>query len=266
MSTPPVALSIAGSDSGGGAGLQADLRCFAALGVHGTCAVTAVTAQNTVGVRQVHAMAPEVVDDQLAAVIEDLRPVAVKTGMLASTAIMEVVGARAAAGSLPQLVVDPVMASSSGAWLLEEDAHLAYLRLLFPFATVVTPNLPEAARLVGRDITSIDDMAAAARDLQRTGAQVVVVKGGHLPGADACDVVFDGTQLTLLRSERLTSANVAGTGCTFSAAITCYLAAGRSPMEAVSSAKHFVSRAIKGAERWRLGAGRGPLDQLNWSC
>lgn len=265
MITPPVALSIAGSDSGGGAGLQADLRCFAALGVHGTCAVTAVTAQNTLGIRELHVVPAQVVDAQMAAVLEDLRPAAVKTGMLSTTAIMEAVAARAAAGSLPRLVVDPVMFSSSGTGLLEEQACLAYLGLLFPFATVVTPNLAEAAHLVGRELVTLDDMAGAARQLQRTGALVVVVKGGHLPGPDACDVVFDGSQLSLLRSERLTSTNLAGTGCTFSAAITSYLAAGLAPMEAVSAAKGFVSRAIKGAARWALGAGVGPLDQLNWS-
>lgn len=265
MSTPSVALTIAGSDSGGGAGLQADLKCFAALRVHGTCAATAVTAQNTVGVRRIHVIPPQVVDDQIAAVIEDLAPSATKTGMLAGMATMEVVAARAAAGSLPRLVVDPVMVSSSGDRLLDADAQQAYLQLLFPLATVVTPNLLEASGLLGWALTSVEDMAEAARRLHDSGAQVVVVKGGHLPGAEACDVVFDGLGITVLSSPRIATANLHGTGCTFSAAVTAHLAAGLLPVDAVVAAKDFVDAAIRGAAEWSLGAGPGPLDHFGWS-
>ncbi|MGH9129677.1 MAG: bifunctional hydroxymethylpyrimidine kinase/phosphomethylpyrimidine kinase [Acidimicrobiales bacterium] len=265
MSTPPVALTIAGSDSGGGAGIQADLRCFAALGVHGACAVTAVTAQDTVGVQAIHEVPPDITDAQIAAVLEDLKPRAVKTGMLASVATLEVVAARAATPGFPPLVVDPVLVSSSGRRLVEGEAELAYLSLLFPLATVVTPNLAEAAILVARPISTPDDMAEAARQIQRrTGAAVVVVKGGHLAGPEALDVVFDGRCTTWLSEPRVATANLHGTGCTFSAAITAYMASGQAPPEAITRAKAYVSAAIRGAARWSLGSGQGPLDHLGW--
>lgn len=265
VSTPAVALTIAGSDSGAGAGIQADLSTFAALGVFGTSAITAVTAQNTCGVRAVHVVPAEVVDAQMMAVVEDLHPRAAKTGMLATASIMAAVASRARSGDLPPLVVDPVMVSSSGARLLDEDAERSYLDLLFPLAAVVTPNLREASLLVGRTLRTTDDMAAAARQLQGYGPRLVVVKGGHLPGAEAVDVAYDGEKVTELRSPWVDTPNVHGTGCTLSAATAAHLATGSAPLPALASAKEFVSAALAGGASWSLGAGHGPLDHFGWS-
>lgn len=263
--SPPVALTIAGSDSGGGAGLQADLKTFAALGVFGTSVVTAVTAQDTLGVRALHPVPPAMVRAQLAAVVDDVAPAATKTGMLADAAVMSVVAEAAAAGRLPQLVVDPVMVASSGDRLLDRGAGRRYLEALFPLAEVVTPNLAEASLLVGRPLRTVEDMADAARQLHRAGAGVVVVKGGHLPGPEALDVVFDGRQVKVLRSPWVATANVHGTGCTLSAAIAAHLARGAAPVEAVAAAKDLVDAALRGGATWALGSGRGPLDHFGWS-
>jgi hydroxymethylpyrimidine/phosphomethylpyrimidine kinase len=265
-SSPPVALTIAGSDSGAGAGLQADLKTFAALGVFGTSAVTAVTAQNTLGVQALHVIPPPVVDAQIGAVLDDLHPGAAKTGMLATARTMAVVAARARSGELPPLVVDPVMVSSAGSRLLDVDAERAYLGSLFPFAAVVTPNLREASLLVGRDLADPDDMAKAARQLHETGAGLVVVKGGHLPGPEAVDVVFDGVEVHYLRSAWVDTYNVHGTGCTLSAATAAHLARGTDPLAALRAAKDFVTTALAGASRWTLGRGHGPLDHFGWGA
>lgn len=262
--TPLVCLTIAGSDSGGGAGIQADLKAFSALGVFGTTAITAVTAQNTTGVDLVHVVPPEVVDAQITAVLNDLGPLATKTGMLATAANVAAVARRAAAGDLPNLVVDPVMVASTGASLLDEEAQRTYLDRLIPHAVVVTPNLYEASLLVGRTLTTVADMADAAAFLRRVGAKVAVVKGGHLEGPVAVDVVDDGTEVRELRSERVPTENVHGTGCTLSAATAAHLARGAAPMAAVEEAKRFVARAIAGGARWRLGKGHGPLDPFGW--
>jgi hydroxymethylpyrimidine/phosphomethylpyrimidine kinase len=264
-SGPPVALTIAGSDSGGGAGVQADLKSFAANGVFGTTVVTALTAQNTVGVLGVAVTAAEFVEAQIAAVLDDLPVAAVKTGMLATRAIIGVVAARAAAGDLPNLVVDPVMVASSGDRLLDEDAESAYLEELFPHAVVITPNLWEAGLLVGRRLTTVDDMRAAARTLRATGARYVLVKGGHLAG-DAVDVLDDGVTVVELRGHRVTSPNVHGTGCSLSAAIAAHLAGGATLVDAVHVAKEYVAAAIAGAAGWRLGAGHGPIDHFGWGA
>jgi hydroxymethylpyrimidine/phosphomethylpyrimidine kinase len=261
--TPPVALTIAGSDSGGGAGIQADLKAFAANGVFGTSAVTAVTAQNSVGVLGVHLIPPDFVDAQIAAVLADLPVAAVKTGMLATAATIEIVARRAAAGDLPNLVVDPVMVASSGDRLLDQDAELAYLERLFPHAVIVTPNLREASILVGRPLSDVDDMAKAARQLAASGARAVLVKGGHLTG-DAVDVFFDGVDIHELRSPRIDTPNVHGTGCTMAATIAARLARGDTIADAVRAAKAYVTSAIAGAASWRLGAGHGPLDHFGW--
>jgi hydroxymethylpyrimidine/phosphomethylpyrimidine kinase len=261
--TPSVGLTIAGSDSGGGAGIQADLKAFAAHGVFGTSAVTALTAQNTVGVLGMQVVPPEFVDAQIGAVLADLPVVAVKTGMLATGAIIDVVARRAAAGELPNLVVDPVMVASSGDRLLDSDAERAYLERLFPYAVIVTPNLREASLLVGRRLSDVDDMAAAARDLAATGARSVIVKGGHLTG-DAVDVFFDGQHVHELASHRIDSANVHGTGCTMAATIAARLARGDSVADAVRAAKAYITAAIAGAADWRLGAGHGPVDHFGW--
>ncbi len=267
MTTPPVALTIAGSDSCGGAGLQADLRCFAALRVHGACALSAVTAQSTTTVLSIHRVPPEMVDAQIAAVIADLAPAATKTGMLASVEIMAVVAAHATSSHFPFLVVDPVMSASTGAELLDVNARDAYLHLLFPWATVVTPNTIEAGLLLGTTISSIEDMVEAACQLHRSGPRVVVITGGHLQGgAHAIDVVFDGHDVTRLTAPRIETANLHGTGCTFSAAITAHLALGIAPLDAIAAAKSYVTAAIQGARSWSLGTGAGPLDQLGWSA
>jgi hydroxymethylpyrimidine/phosphomethylpyrimidine kinase len=265
VTTPPVVLTIAGSDSGGGAGVQADLRTFAALGVHGTTAITAVTAQNTVAVREVHVVPASVVDSQIEAVTEDLAPAAAKTGLLPTAAIVEVVVRRAAAGLLPPLVVDPVLVASTGRVLVEPDTLAAVRRTLVPLATVLTPNLFEAGLLVGRTLETLDDMRAAAEELRGAGAGVVVVKGGHRAACQAVDVVAYEGGLEELAAAFFETRNVHGTGCTLSAATAAGLARGLSPLDAVRDAKAFVTRAIEGAVGWRLGAGHGPLDHLGWS-
>ena len=260
---PPVALTIAGSDSGGGAGIQADLVTFAAHGVFGTSVITAVTAQNTAGVFGVHVVAPDFVDAQLSAVLSDLGVAAVKTGMLATAANIEVVARRARAGELANLVVDPVMVASSGDRLLDADAETAYLRLLFPHALVVTPNLREASILVGRTLGDVAEMRGAAAQLAATGARYVLIKGGHLHG-DAVDVLFDGHRAIELRSARVATPNVHGTGCTLASAIAARLACGSGVPEAVEVAKAYVSAGLAGARNWRLGSGHGPIDHLGW--
>ena len=261
--TPSVALTIAGSDSGGGAGIQADLKAFAANGVFGTSAVTALTAQNTVGVLGVQVTPPEFVDAQIGAVLVDLAVAAVKTGMLATGAIIDVVARWAAAGDLPNLVVDPVMVASSGDRLLDADAELAYLERLFPYAVIVTPNLREASLLVGRQLSDVDGMAKAAVELAATGARSVLIKGGHLAG-DPVDVFFDGEQVHQLRSRRVITANVHGTGCTMAATIAARLARGDTITDAVRAAKGYVASAIAGGASWRLGRGHGPIDHFGW--
>jgi hydroxymethylpyrimidine/phosphomethylpyrimidine kinase len=258
---PPVALTIAGCDSGGAAGIAADLQTFLAHHVYGTLAVTALTAQDTTGVHGVHVSPAAFLDAQIAAVVGDLPVAATKTGMLANLELVAVVRARAAAGDLPRLVVDPVMVASSGALLLEGDAVGAY-RSLLPYACVVTPNLPEASLLLDRAVDDLDSMRAAAEDLQSLSGGVVVVKGGHLTTGEAVDVVDDGTGPTLLRRERVDTRNVHGSGCTLSAAITARLARGEQPVDAVLGAKDYVTRAIAGSRDWKLGAGHGPLDRV----
>ncbi len=263
---PPVVLTIAGSDSGGGAGIQADLRTFAALGVHGACAVTAVTAQNTAEVRAVHPLPPDVVDAQIDAVLADLAVAAVKTGMLATTEIAAVIAERARAGQLPNLVIDPVLVASSGGRLFDATFESAYLDLLFPVAAVITPNLAEAEVLLGRQVGTVDEMAEAAEELAKTGAGTVVVKGGHLGGEDAVDVVWHAGTVTELRRPWVPTDNNHGTGCSFASATAAGLAIGRSVPQALSDAKDFVTTALAGGASWRLGAGHGPLDHLGWTA
>jgi hydroxymethylpyrimidine/phosphomethylpyrimidine kinase len=264
--TPPVALTIAGSDSGGGAGVQADLRTFAALGVFGTSAITAVTAQNTSEVRRVVPMTADVVAAQVHAVLDDLPVAATKTGMLASAATVACVAAIARAGRLANLVVDPVLVSSSGAALLEADAIATYCRELVPVAAVLTPNRQEAGVLLGQEIRTLADQQAAARELARLGPARVVVKGGHPvddAGGEAVDVVSDGERVWELRAPWVETANTHGSGCTFAAAIVSGLARGCDVDDAIAAAKTFVHRAITGAVSWKLGAGHGPLDHFS---
>lgn len=269
--TPPVALTIAGSDSGGGAGIQADLVTFAALGVHGTSVLAALTAQNTRGVEAVHVPPVEFLRAQLDAVLSDLPVAGVKTGMLATEAIIRTVGEYAAAGVLANLVVDPVLVSSTGARLLAPGAERAYLDAVFPHALVVTPNTREVAALLGTDsdaIDSVDDAARAAVELGRHGPAWVVVKGGHLRGAgageDAVDLVLEvatGT-VTELRSPRVTTRNDHGTGCTFAAATAATLARGSEVPDALATAKAFVHDGLVASAAWRLGDGHGPVGKI----
>ncbi|HLI73603.1 MAG TPA: bifunctional hydroxymethylpyrimidine kinase/phosphomethylpyrimidine kinase [Acidimicrobiales bacterium] len=261
---PPVALTIAGSDSGAGAGLQADLKTFAALGVFGTSAVTAVTAQNTAEVRGVVAIEPAFVDEQIDTVLADMSVAAVKTGMLASSATVAAVGRWAAAGRLPNLVVDPVLVASTGRELLDDRGVRAYLEHLIPRAVVVTPNTREAALLTGAPVDDLAGMIGAAHRLAELGPRVVVVTGGHLGGDAAPDVVVADGEALVLDGARIDTGNDHGTGCTLAAATAAYLARGVGALEAVRGAKAFVTVALRGSAPWRLGRGHGPLDHFGW--
>jgi hydroxymethylpyrimidine kinase/phosphomethylpyrimidine kinase len=270
---PVTALSIAGSDSGGGAGIQADLRTFAAFGVHGTTAITAITAQNTVGVLAVLNTEPAMVLAQCAAVLEDFEVRAVKTGMLAQPDTVVAVAELARAGALVNLVVDPVLVSSTGHSLMAEGGVDAYREALLGFATLVTPNIREAAVLCGldaREIRDYDDMVRVANQILAFGSTYVLVKGGHFASereveGHAPDVLVGPEGVTLFDTARVDSLNDHGTGCSLSAAIACGLALERSLPDATRDAKSFVLAAIKGAASWRLGQGRGPIDHLGWS-
>jgi hydroxymethylpyrimidine/phosphomethylpyrimidine kinase len=256
----PVALTIAGSDSGGGAGIQADLKTFAALGVHGTSALTAVTAQNTLGVTDIMELPPALVTAQIEAVMLDIGAAAAKTGMLSSAEIIEVVANAIAHFNIRNLVVDPVMVAKGGARLLRDDAVDALRRRLLPLAAVVTPNLPEAEVLLGRPIRTLDERRQAARDLVALGARAAVVKGGHADDEQAIDHYFDGTELVELQSPRIATANTHGSGCVFSAAIAADLAKGSDSLAAVLLAKEFITGAIE--RSLEVGRGHGPVNPM----
>jgi hydroxymethylpyrimidine/phosphomethylpyrimidine kinase len=241
----PIALTIAGSDSGGGAGIQADLKTFASLGVHGTSAITCITAQNPKQVLGILACRPEIVLQQIEAVFAELPPAAVKTGMLYSAEIIRVVSRYFKRGQRPALVVDPVMVATSGARLLKPSAIDLLERELLPLAALVTPNLDEAEILVGDKLRSVEDLRAAARTLQRRFGCAALVKGGHLHGLkEAVDIFYDGRQELLLSAPFLRGVSTHGTGCTYSAAIAGYLARGRSLAQAVQQAKEYITQAI----------------------
>ena len=254
------ALTIAGSDSGGGAGIQADLKTFAALGVYGTAAITAATAQNTVGVMGVATLSSEFVTAQIEAIASDITLHATKTGMLANAAIVEAVAAAVGELDLPLLVVDPVMVAKSGDRLLDDEGVEALRSELLPRAIIVTPNIPEAEILSGRRIDSVEQARAAAVDIHRLGARSVVVKGGHAEGDQIVDVLFDGHGFTEIQSSRIDTRNTHGTGCTFAAAIAAYLALGHSLIDAVVDAQAYVSGAIE--HGLAIGHGHGPLDHF----
>ncbi len=256
----PIALTIAGSDSGGGAGIQADLKTFHAFGVFGTSAITAITAQNTLGVTAVHAVPADVVRAQIRAVAEDLRPGALKTGMLATRELVETVAGSIAEFGLENYVLDPVMVATSGARLLDTDAESAIVEHLLPLCTLVTPNLDEAAILAGFAIDDEAGMRRAAEALVARGARAALVKGGHLKSGDLVDVFFDGAEFHTWRRARIDTTNTHGTGCTLSAAIAAGLARGRTLVSAVDDALDFVHRAI--LEAPRLGSGFGPLNHF----
>ncbi|MDQ7820577.1 MAG: bifunctional hydroxymethylpyrimidine kinase/phosphomethylpyrimidine kinase [Armatimonadota bacterium] len=256
------ALTIAGSDSGGGAGIQADLKTFAVLGVFGTSAITALTAQNTCAVTGVVEVDPAFVAAQIDAVATDIGVDAAKTGMLANAAIIEAVADRVRRHGIARLVVDPVMVAKSGAPLLRPDAVDALRTRLLPLALVVTPNLPEASALAGgMPIRTEADMLEAARAIGALGPRYVVVKGGHLEESDeAVDLLWDGLRTHRLAAARARTPHTHGTGCIFSAAIAAWLARGADPPAAVAAAKRFVTAAIQGA--LPLGRGRGPANPL----
>jgi len=262
--TTPVALTIAGSDSSGGAGIQADLKTFAALGVYGASAITALTAQNTAGVTAVHAVPPEFVTAQIDAVFGDLAIGAVKIGMVAQRAIIEAIAA-ALKRWLPRMIVlDPVMVASSGDRLIATDAVEALRNNLFPLATIVTPNLPEAAVLLGEPMaSSAAAIEAQGRRLLAFGCQAVLIKGGHGAGSESIDYLIDGSSSLALAAPRLATKNTHGTGCSLSAAIAADLAKGESLVSAVRNAKTFVSAAIAGADRFSVGHGHGPIHHFH---
>jgi hydroxymethylpyrimidine/phosphomethylpyrimidine kinase len=281
------ALTIAGSDSGGGAGIQADLKTFAAFSVYGLSVVTALTAQNTVGVQAVRYMDPEFVQLQFDSVLDDIGTDATKIGMLGSSAIIAAVAAAVQARGLSQLVVDPVMVAKGGASLMDADAVAVLKAKLLPLAAIITPNIPEAEVLWGHRIDSYADCVQAARELHALGPRCVVIKGGHAQAhwantaavgkrdawqetlaqgqqsgtlARAVDVVFDGQQVTSFSTPRVSSHKTHGTGCTFSSAITASLARGSSVMDALAQAKSFIYQAILSAAQWDVGTGHGPTD------
>lgn len=260
MRVPPKAMTIAGSDSGGGAGIQADLKTFAALGVYGTSALTAVTAQNTRGVFAVAEVPEEIVAAQIDVVLEDIGAEAVKTGMLSSAGIVGVVADRLEAWGIERLVVDPVMVAKGGDHLLQPNAVSVMKRRLLPLAMVVTPNAPEAGVLTGKPVATLEDAREAARAIADLGPRYVVVKGGHLPG-EAIDLVFDGSGFSELAGERIETRNTHGTGCTLASAIAAYLAHGMAPEAALAAAKRYLLAALRAS--YAVGEGQSGVDHFH---
>lgn len=256
----PKAMTIAGSDSGAGAGIQADLKTFAALGVYGTSVLTAITAQNTRGVYAIAEVPEEVVAAQIDCVLEDIGAGAIKTGMLSSAPIIEAVVDRLQAWGIAQLVVDPVMVAKSGDQLLQPSAVHALRTLLLPLALIVTPNLPEAEVLSGRTIASRTDAYAAAAAIAELGPKYVVIKGGHQDGPPV-DLIFDGLTTIELTAERIDTRHTHGTGCTFSAAIAAYLARGYPPVQAISAAKAYLTEALRTS--FAIGEGHSPVNHFH---
>ncbi|MDZ5607434.1 bifunctional hydroxymethylpyrimidine kinase/phosphomethylpyrimidine kinase [Bacillus pseudomycoides] len=256
------ALTIAGSDSGGGAGIQADLKTFQELGVYGMTAITAITAQNTLGVQGVYPVTPQGIQEQLNSIGTDLTPDAVKLGMLFSSEIIKVVAENIKKFGWNNIVLDPVMIAKGGASLLQQEAVQALKEYLLPIATVVTPNVPEAEVLTGMEIHNIQDSKEAAKELYRLGAKYVLMKGGHATyqGNEVIDFLFDGEQFIEYRSERIDSKQTHGSGCTFASAVTAGLAKGYPIEEAVQEAKKFISIAIE--EQLNIGSGHGPTNHF----
>ena len=256
-----IVLTIAGSDSGGGAGIQADLKTFARFGVFGASVITAVTAQNTLGVRGWERVSPALVRAQIDAVAEDLRPAAIKSGMLGDAEVVGAVAESVRRHGLSPYVLDPVMAATSGDALLTPDAIAATVHELFPLATLVTPNLDEVGLLLGERPSDVAGMERAARELvERRGAHAALVKGGHLAGDELVDVLFDGTEMRRFSHARVATSSTHGTGCTLSAAIAAEMAMGKPLVDAVGSGLAYVARAIASAPG--LGSGHGPLNHF----
>jgi hydroxymethylpyrimidine/phosphomethylpyrimidine kinase len=257
----PCVLSIAGSDSSGGAGIQADLKTFSALGCYGMTAITALTAQNTRGVRAIHGVPPQMLADQIDAVVEDVGVDAVKIGMLHSPEIVRAVADAIERHQLKRIVLDPVMVATSGAVLIDDPAIAALVNQLFSRVELITPNLDEAALLVGRRLDTEQAMETAAHELLVKGARAVLLKGGHLPGDVVSDLlVVRGGASRWMRGARINSANTHGTGCTLSSAIAAYLALGWPLADAVEAARSFIRAALQAGANVRTGAGSGPLN------
>jgi hydroxymethylpyrimidine kinase/phosphomethylpyrimidine kinase len=257
--TIPRVLTIAGSDSGGGAGIQADIKTITVLGGFGMTVITALTAQNTTGVQGVLDIPVEFIERQFDSVLSDIGVDAAKTGMLSSSEIIRTVVRKIKEYRIERLVVDPVMVAKGGAHLLRDEARKSLINDLLPLALVATPNVPEAAALCGHTIESVDDMKKAARTIGGMGARNVVVKGGHLAG-DAVDILFDGNDFHIFSVERVATGDTHGTGCTYSAAIATALASGQTVYGAVESAKRYITAAIRNS--LRLGSGHGPTNHL----
>ena len=259
----PNVLSIAGSDPSGGAGIQADLKTFAALGVHGMAVVTALTAQNTIGVTGVHVPPPDFVAAQIDAIFGDIAVSAVKIGMLANGAVAAAVADRLKAHKPPFIVLDPVLAATSGDSLGAPDVVDVILRALAPIADLITPNAPEAVRLTGLPAPhDIADLRALAEALHAKGARAVLVKGGHLEGADSHDVLFDGRQHHVFSAPRIATRNTHGTGCTLSSAIAAFVARGMDLAQAVGAAKDYLTSALRESDALNVGRGHGPVNHF----
>ena len=254
-------LTIAGSDSGGGAGIQADLKTFSALGCYGMSAITALTAQNTQGVTGIHPIPPSFAAEQISAVLTDIGADAVKIGMLYSGELIEVVAGQLQQLGAKNIVLDPVMVAQSGDKLLQDEAIEAIKDHLMPLADVVTPNIPEARVLLDRNIEGLEDMQAGAKDLAQLGSQSILIKGGHLSAGDSTDLLYLANEGRFVQFEaaRIETRNNHGTGCTLSSAIASFMAKGCSIEEAVGKAKDYISAAIKAGRGYRIGHGHGPV-------
>jgi hydroxymethylpyrimidine/phosphomethylpyrimidine kinase len=259
------ALTIAGSDSSGGAGIQADIKTFSALGCYGMSVITALTAQNTTGVRGIHAVPPEFAAEQLEAIFTDIPPDSIKIGMLYSPELIQTVAARLIKHRAGNMVLDPVMAAQSGDRLLKEEAVEAVKTHLMPLATVVTPNVPEAGIILNRKVESLSGMEKAARDMAQFGSGAILVKGGHLEGSESTDILFIPSQSRLvhIRGVRVKTRNNHGTGCTLSSAIASFLAHGLPLEEAVLQAKNYLASALEAGAAYEIGKGHGPVHHFH---
>lgn len=258
-------LTIAGSDSGGGAGIQADLKTFSACGCYGMSVITAITAQNTVGVTDIHPIPPSTISKQLEAVFSDIGVDSVKIGMLHSTAVIEAVASALKKYPCPHIVADPVMVATSGDRLIEEDAVNSLIQILLPLSTLITPNIPEAEILLGEKITTADDLPAVANKLATRFSTSVLAKGGHLPEDLLTDVLWDNTEnkQLVITNTRQNTPNTHGTGCTLSSAVASFLAQENSIQESVKLGEEYLHKAIISGAEFSLGKGSGPVNHFH---
>ena len=257
----PVVLSIAGSDSGGGAGVQADIKTFASIGTYGTSVITAVTAQNSIGVSAIQELNIDIIEKQIDSVCSDMKPVAVKTGMLFSKEIITLVANKAEKYGWQHLIVDPVMVTTTGDHLIKDDAVTTYIEELLPRSFVVTPNIPEANRLTGLEINSDPSLREAAIEIHNFGVNNVIIKGGHdVLSTESVDTLYDGHKFTYEKLQRIDSNNTHGTGCSFASALTAYIANGNNLKTSFKLAKHYVWNGIKNS--YQVGEGSGPINHM----